>query len=512
MAIKVGGTTVIDDSRALNNITSVDATTVAALGTAGVGGGGGSVDLVAATALTAGDVVVVDTSTGKANKPTVSDTLGQFEDSETVNPNVGTAYFKDIYYQADLGYALWAVQYDFNGSNYRMYGIKDGTLDFYQSNIASYNFGVRHTHMAYDPVQKTGVFIYYNGADRYRTGQLQSNGYMNFSNEQSLPFNLGNDPLMASTYDPDTGKIIVIWKDSTDSDKTKYVVGTASGNSVSWGTPGTVSTLEAKDNTYLPTIAVTYDETANRVLVAFVATTSYIQIIAGAVSGNSITWGSTVLENTYSSYGTALAYDPSSGKNLLVWGSDSAEFQIYSVLTLSGSTVSKGTVGSIGNRYARYNSVIYNPDTQGLLVATSDSNNGGVLRAGSISGTTFTVSDTKTYESGDSDAVEMTYNTNLSQVYVSHTDSQQSDKPMVQVASAASSNASDFIGIAAESISQGATGKITVAGGLNENVTGLTTNTKYSVSVGGSLVTADTGTVAGRALASNKLLVTGTGL
>jgi hypothetical protein len=38
MAIQVNGTTVINDSRALNNITSADAATVAALGTAGVGG------------------------------------------------------------------------------------------------------------------------------------------------------------------------------------------------------------------------------------------------------------------------------------------------------------------------------------------------------------------------------------------------------------------------------------------------------------------------------------------
>jgi hypothetical protein len=38
MAIKVNGTTVIDDSRALSNIASVDATTVAAMGAAGVGG------------------------------------------------------------------------------------------------------------------------------------------------------------------------------------------------------------------------------------------------------------------------------------------------------------------------------------------------------------------------------------------------------------------------------------------------------------------------------------------
>lgn len=38
MAIQVSGTTVINDSRQLQNIASVDATTVAALGTAGVGG------------------------------------------------------------------------------------------------------------------------------------------------------------------------------------------------------------------------------------------------------------------------------------------------------------------------------------------------------------------------------------------------------------------------------------------------------------------------------------------
>ena len=37
MAIKVGGTTVIDDSRALSNIASVDATTVTALSAAGAG-------------------------------------------------------------------------------------------------------------------------------------------------------------------------------------------------------------------------------------------------------------------------------------------------------------------------------------------------------------------------------------------------------------------------------------------------------------------------------------------
>ena len=39
MAIKVNGTTVINDSRQLQNVASLDATTVAAIGAAGVGGG-----------------------------------------------------------------------------------------------------------------------------------------------------------------------------------------------------------------------------------------------------------------------------------------------------------------------------------------------------------------------------------------------------------------------------------------------------------------------------------------
>ena len=51
MAIQVNGTEVISNSRALNNIASVDATTVAALGSAGVGGGKNNVSslLVAAS-------------------------------------------------------------------------------------------------------------------------------------------------------------------------------------------------------------------------------------------------------------------------------------------------------------------------------------------------------------------------------------------------------------------------------------------------------------------------------
>ena len=56
MAFQISGTEVISNSRGLNNIASVDATTAASISAAGVGGGG-TVDFTATGAIASGDVV-----------------------------------------------------------------------------------------------------------------------------------------------------------------------------------------------------------------------------------------------------------------------------------------------------------------------------------------------------------------------------------------------------------------------------------------------------------------------
>jgi len=67
MAIKVGGTTVVDDSRQLTNIASVDATTVAALGAAGISGGGG-IELTTSEDIVEGDTLAFNITSGKVEK------------------------------------------------------------------------------------------------------------------------------------------------------------------------------------------------------------------------------------------------------------------------------------------------------------------------------------------------------------------------------------------------------------------------------------------------------------
>jgi hypothetical protein len=65
-----------------------------------------------------------------------------------------------------------------------------------------------------------------------------------------------------------------------------------------------------------------------------------------------------------------------------------------------------------------------------------------------------------------------------------------------------------FIGIAAEDISDNASGEITITGGVNEGQTGLTTGATYYMQSDGSLSTISSDVKVGIALSATKLLMT----
>ena len=69
----------------------------------------------------------------------------------------------------------------------------------------------------------------------------------------------------------------------------------------------------------------------------------------------------------------------------------------------------------------------------------------------------------------------------------------------------------NYVGIAAEAISNGATGKINIVSGVNEGQSGLTAGQKYYVRNDGSLALnlIDQDVVAGTAIAATKLIVKG---
>ena len=67
----------------------------------------------------------------------------------------------------------------------------------------------------------------------------------------------------------------------------------------------------------------------------------------------------------------------------------------------------------------------------------------------------------------------------------------------------------NYIGIAAEAIADGATGKINILGGVNTGQTGLTTAQTYYVQTNGTITTSagDPSVVAGDSISDTKILI-----
>jgi len=91
MAIQISGTTVINDSRQLQNVASLDATTTASIKSAV--GGGGSVTATASGSIANGDTVVLN-SNGTVSAVTGSEVAGSVG-SESSNFNSANTEIHD---------------------------------------------------------------------------------------------------------------------------------------------------------------------------------------------------------------------------------------------------------------------------------------------------------------------------------------------------------------------------------------------------------------------------------
>jgi hypothetical protein len=472
--------------------------------------GGGTLEFTASENLTAGDVLVLDNSNGQVGKVTVTAAFGSVT---KLNTSQVVYYQKHTFYDATNG-VMFGIYRNENNSYYRFWSIKDGETAFTATSNNVVNSAMNQGHTAYDPVQNTFLHLYRRSTTSYYKTSIpntSNRGYLTVSSESSLPFNIGSTPQMASCYDSDSGKIIIIFRDSNDSDITKYVVATCSGNSVSFGSVGTVTNYTIAVGSYERHSDATYDDTANRVLFLYrsSSTANSTRCVAGSVSGTTVTWGTDTQIDGGANYALSILYDSVSGKNLVVYG-DGSNIQSR-VLTLSGSTISTGSETTIASSFdGKGTDIYFNSATQQLNVAGSNHSGDLNVYPGTISGTAWSSSGSYVgLYSGNAQNPHGAYNSNDGRGYVFYTDADGSDAGKVAYFSSSSNNASNFIGIAAATISSGSSGKVTLFGGVNENVTGLTIGSTYYVSIGGGLSTVDTGTKVGKAVAATKILISG---
>ena len=466
MAIKVSGTTVVDDSRGLTNIATVDATTAAAISAAGVGGGGEH-DFVASGAIETGDVVSLNadgtvsviSSNGPANAN--PSTLIEANNSDYLAATYDTLSNKVL-----IAYT------NATNSNYgtAVVGTVSGTTISFGTPVVFNAASTFYVDVTFDSNSNKVVVSYVDGGNsNYGTsivGEVSGTS-INFGSPIVFYSALAN--YINTTFDSNSNKVVIAYSDSPNSDYGTAVVGTVSGTSISFGS----AAVFASTLTYMPgDSAITFDSNLNKVVIAYYDGNNsfYGNAVVGTVSGTTISFGTPVVFNSDQTNGYGVAFDSNSNKVVIAHkaGQNETGFKV-TVGTVSGTSISFGTpvVFSSTSIISNIN-VIFDSIANKVVIPFRDggSSNYGYAVVGTVNGTTISLDTPVLIEQGQIGYITGIFDPFNNKTIIAYDNDSNSGYGTAVVFEAVTTNAPDYIGIAAENIADTATGAVTIDGGV----------------------------------------------
>ena len=195
---------------------------------------------------------------------------------------------------------------------------------------------------------------------------------------------------ISSTFDSNVNRVVIVYADRDNGFYLTYVVGTVSSNSISFGTPGVISSSEGSY------AAVTFDSNANKVVITWNNGTRP-RAVVGTVdaSDNSMTFGSEI--NITSGSGqsgyNAIAFDSSTNKVVIAFRDGSASNYGRAVVgTVSGTSISVGSEVYFANsQNTAYICIAFDSNVNRIVIGWGDSTNQkGKAIVGEVSGTSIT--------------------------------------------------------------------------------------------------------------------------
>ena len=443
-----------------------------------------------------------------------------------VSQSVGSSYITgnntigdlSITYDSDSQKIVLAYR-DTSDNNYgkAIVGTVSGSLITFGSPVTFASANTNILASVYDSYNKKVVISFsdYNNLNRGKAvvGTVSGTS-ISFGSEYE--FESGNTANIWSTFDSTNNKVIISYTDGGDSDKGKAVVGTVNGSAISFGSPTTFHNAQTGGT------VVVYDSNAQKIVIFYQdvpAGAGYIgNCVVGTVSGDSITYGSeTTFEGRIGLYSGT--YDSTQQKVLAVYRDigDSNNVKVIAG-NISGTSITFGSPVNYTSNASSYPITInHHPASGKNIIAYKDSSGGaqGKFVVATVNGTTITVSGSTDFEAGAVAYLNATYDSVNKKVIIAYRDDGGGDKATAIAINPAFADTNlesqNYIGIAAEAISNGATGKINVAGGVNSGQTGLTTARTYYVQNNGSLGTSagNPSVVAGTSISGTQIIVKG---
>lgn len=432
--------------------------------------GGGEQEFTATGAITAGNLV------GLTSSGTVS--VAEAELQAAVAQGSGASDSAALVYDT----ANDKVLLFFRGTSNYLYGrvgtIANGQISF--GTAATTSATALDMDAAYDVNSgKTVVTYNQNSGGNYAMAVVVTVSGTSLSFGTPVTLRSSGTNNVRVDYDSNAQKVLFVY----DGGAIYGRVGTVSGTTVSLGTESQVSA----SNSTADSAALCFDSTANKFIMAYIISGQIkITMKTLTISGTSVSGGSEVDGNGLTGGGPhpQLTYIPSLNKTVLI-SSYAGSYWYYYILTVSGTNITLADAGGV-----RFDTGALSPgDGNTYLIVAGDkqyiqyhetAGTANTLLEVSVGAAEITfapISQKVQWGTGKSDYYPAA-------VYDPDTGSLvNADGTNVRILNVTSPA---FVGIAAENISDGATGKVTVVGGINTSVSGLTTGKTYALTSGSS--------------------------
>ena len=227
-------------------------------------------------------------------------------------------------------------------------------------------------------------------------------------------------------YDANAQKIVISYKDQGNSNVGTAIVGTVSGNSISFGTPVVF------DSSTTSLTAVGYDANAQKIVIAYLdgGNSFHGTAIVGTVSGTSISFGSaTVFQASEASYITVV-FDSSNNKVVISYRDDGDSYKGKSIVgTISGTSISFGSATVFETGTTLYQQSAFDSSNNKVVIAYRDAGNNeyGTAIVGTVSGTSISFGTAVVFESAATRHTSVAYDSNAGKVVIAYEDDANSD-------------------------------------------------------------------------------------
>jgi len=306
----------------------------------------------------------------------------------------------------------------------------------------------------------------------------------------------------SATFDTVNNKVVISYAD--ENDYGAAIVGTVSGTSISFGS-STVFESANTDNT-----AITFDSSNNKVVVAYqdAGNSNYGTAVVGTVSGTSISFGTPVIFESQDSDKIAITFDSASNKVVVVYQDDGGNNSRYGtaiVGTVSGTSISFGSPSIFESANTDSITASFDSNANKVVIQYRDGGNSdyGTLVFGTVDGSSITFTSPTVFNTANTGANSSVFDSNANKVVIAYQDAGNSQYGTAIVVQAG------YTDITRGQVADGGNATVDIVGTVSTNQSGLTAGQQYYVQTDGTVgeTPADPSVLAGTAISATKMAV-----